>query len=102
MVHYFALASGINIKKRLVNIQDGEQRQKQYLQVNPNGKVPAIDDDGYMVNEVCRACSTARIWPSRLIVCMTVVELCHHSLSGKQVQFVPVSNRHRPRCANED
>ena len=62
IVHYFALASGINIKKLFINLQEGEQRQQSYLRVNPHGKVPAIDDEGYLVNEVyARVACVARV-----------------------------------------
>lgn len=34
-----------------VNLWKGEQRKPEYLEVNPLGKVPAIDDDGFRLAE---------------------------------------------------
>lgn len=34
-----------------VNLWKGEQRTPEYLQVNPMGQVPAIDDDGFLLAE---------------------------------------------------
>jgi len=34
-----------------INIREGENRTKEYLAVHPAGKVPAIDDDGFVLFE---------------------------------------------------
>ena len=35
----------------LVNLSEGEQRAPDFLEVNPKGKVPAINDDGFCLSE---------------------------------------------------
>jgi glutathione S-transferase len=48
---------GIDYKWQLVNLREGEQKQEWFLKINPVGKVPAIDDDGFHLfesNSICR------------------------------------------------
>ena len=48
---------GVKHKWQLVNLREGEQKQEWYLKINPVGKVPAIDDDGFHLfesNAICR------------------------------------------------
>jgi glutathione S-transferase len=42
---------GIPYTYHTVDLTNGEQYQPQYLALNPNGKVPVIDDDGFVVWE---------------------------------------------------
>jgi len=48
---------GVDHKWQLVNLREGEQKQEWFLKINPIGKVPAIDDDGFHLfesNSICR------------------------------------------------
>ena len=47
----------IEHKWQVVNLREGEQKQEWFLKVNPVGKVPAIDDDGFHLfesNAICK------------------------------------------------
>ena len=53
-----------------VNFAEGEQRKPEYLAINPKGRVPALDDGGFVVTEnpailryVARKYPTAALWP---------------------------------------
>ena len=55
-----------------VNLREGEQKQPGYLAINPFGKVPAIDDDGFYLFEsnaimkyLCRK-QGSELYPSEL------------------------------------
>ncbi|MBF0571188.1 MAG: glutathione S-transferase family protein [Candidatus Omnitrophica bacterium] len=48
---------GLNYKWHLVNLREGEQKQEWFLKINPVGKIPAMDDDGFYLfesNAICK------------------------------------------------
>jgi glutathione S-transferase len=47
-----AASVGIECELIAVDLFQGEQRLPAFLEVNPDGKVPAIDDDGFRMSEV--------------------------------------------------
>ncbi|MCL2448573.1 MAG: glutathione S-transferase family protein [Polyangiaceae bacterium] len=49
--HLTALLLGVDIELALVDLPKGEQRQPLHLQRNPNGRVPVLDDDGFLLWE---------------------------------------------------
>lgn len=46
-----AVALGVDLELVLVDLAKGEQRRPEYLRLNPNGRVPLLDDDGFLLNE---------------------------------------------------
>lgn len=42
---------GLEYEYVQINIREGEHRTEKYLAINPAGKVPAIDDDGFLLFE---------------------------------------------------
>ncbi len=42
---------GIPYTYQVINLMEGEQYKPEYLALNPNGKVPVIDDDGFVLWE---------------------------------------------------
>jgi glutathione S-transferase len=48
---------GLDYKWQVVNLREGEQKQEWFLKINPVGKIPAIDDDGFHLfesNAICK------------------------------------------------
>ncbi|MEE3278323.1 MAG: glutathione S-transferase N-terminal domain-containing protein [Pseudomonadota bacterium] len=41
----------LDYRLRTVNLSTGEQQEESYLSINPNGRIPAIVDDGFAVFE---------------------------------------------------
>lgn len=50
-VRMCAEAIGLDYEPIAVDLRRGEQRSDDYLEINPFGKVPAIDDDGFYLFE---------------------------------------------------
>ena len=47
---------GLPIEEKIVDLKNGEQRSPEFLAINPNGKVPVLDDDGFVLwesNAIC-------------------------------------------------
>ena len=39
-----------------IDLQKGEQQSPEYLKINPAGRVPAIDDDGFLLSQSDAIC----------------------------------------------
>jgi glutathione S-transferase len=50
-VRFAANAMGLIYEYKRVNLMAGEQKTPEFLKLNPTGRVPAIDDDGFKVFE---------------------------------------------------
>jgi len=50
-VRFAANAMGLNYEYKQVNLLAGEQKTPEFLKLNPIGRVPAIDDNGFKVFE---------------------------------------------------
>ncbi len=46
-----ALHLGADVEIVLVDLAKGAQRQPDFLRMNPNGRVPVLDDDGFLLTE---------------------------------------------------
>lgn len=56
-VRFVAHHLGIKYDYIVVNLRDGEQHRPEFCKINPVGKVPAIDDEGFYLSEsnaICR------------------------------------------------
>ena len=57
VVRMFAAEKGIDLTKQEVDIRGGENRQGDYLKVNPAGQCPALElDDGLVLTEITAIC----------------------------------------------
>lgn len=57
VVRMFAAEKGIDLTKQEVDIRGGENRQGDYLKVNPAGQCPALElDDGSILTEITAIC----------------------------------------------
>ncbi len=50
-VELVASAIGLKFEKIIVDLAGGQQREPSYQSINPVGKVPAMDDDGFLLSE---------------------------------------------------
>ena len=50
-VRLAANAMGLEYEYKKVNLREGEQKKEEFLKINPVGKIPAIDDDGFCLFE---------------------------------------------------
>jgi glutathione S-transferase len=46
-----AIHLGVPLERVLVDLRKGEHKRPEYLKLNPNGKVPVLDDDGFVLWE---------------------------------------------------
>lgn len=56
-VHVALEEIGATYEYKTVDLQAGAQKQAEYLKLNPNGRVPTVDDDGFVLWE-----SNAILW----------------------------------------
>lgn len=50
-VRFAANALGLKYEYVKVNLREGENKKEWFLKINPSGKIPAIDDDGFALFE---------------------------------------------------
>lgn len=50
-VTHFLKENKINFETVFVNLDKGEQKQPHFLKINPQGQVPALEDDGFTLSE---------------------------------------------------
>ncbi len=50
-VLFTAEAMGLDYEKSVMNLASGEQRSPEYLAINPKGKVPVMNDGGFILSE---------------------------------------------------
>lgn len=55
-VRFVANLAGLSYQYRRINLREGEQKQEWFLKVNPIGKVPAMEDDGFCLFESGAIC----------------------------------------------
>lgn len=70
-VRYCANALGFEFTYHHVDLQKGEQQHPDFLNINQLGKIPAIEDDGFMLSEsdaICRylANKAGKLYPDDL------------------------------------
>ena len=51
MIMQFAAEEGVELDYQLVDLMKGEERRPEYLAINPNGLVPVLEDDGFVLTE---------------------------------------------------
>lgn len=50
-IRFAANAMGLEYEYRRVNLRQGENKQERFLKMHPAGKIPVIDDDGFVLFE---------------------------------------------------
>ncbi len=68
-----AIHLGVPVERVLVDLRKGEHKRPEYLKLNPNGKVPTLDDDGFVLWEsrsimmyLCDKTPGQMLYPSEL------------------------------------
>jgi len=51
IIMMFAAEEGIELDYEIVDMKSGAHKAPQYLKINPNGLVPTLDDDGFVLTE---------------------------------------------------
>jgi len=51
MIMQFSAEEGVELDYQLVDLMKGEERRPEYLVINPNGLVPVLEDDGFVLTE---------------------------------------------------
>ncbi len=54
--HVLLEAAGAEFEPRLLKLHKGEQREPEFLAINPNGQVPVLVDDGQAINQIVAIC----------------------------------------------
>jgi len=87
---------GIEHKWQVLNLREGEHKQEWFLKINPIGKIPAIDDDGFLLfesNAICRyLCdkNNSPLYPkdvNKRAIIDQWIDFCSFHIGGN---FVPV------------
>jgi glutathione S-transferase len=52
-VRLLAAELGIDVERAILDFQKGDLRSADYRAMNPNGKIPTIEDDGLVLWESC-------------------------------------------------
>ncbi len=71
-VRFTANHLGLKYEYQRMNLRNGEQREEWFVKLNPVGKVPVIDDDGFILfesNTICKYLATknkSEIYPQDL------------------------------------
>ena len=69
-----AIQLNVRFERILVDIRKGENKRPEYLKLNPNGKVPTLEDDGFV------------LWESRAIMIYLAEKTPGHALYGESPQ----------------
>jgi len=87
---------GIEHQWRIVNLREGEQKQEWFLKINPAGKIPALDDNGFHLfesNAICRyLCDKADspLYPKDIKKRATIDQWIDYESFHIGANFVPV------------
>jgi glutathione S-transferase len=87
---------GIDYKWQFVNLREGEQKKEWFLKINPVGKVPAIDDDGFYLfesNAICKyLCDkhNSSLYPKDVKERATIEQWIDYVSAHIGANFVPV------------
>ena len=86
----------------LVKLAEGAQRQPDYLEINPKGRVPVIADNGFVVTEnpavlryIARKYPTAALWPDDMRDDARCTEWLGWCTSGVHVAYAHVRRAER-------
>jgi len=81
----------------LVSVAKGEQRQPDYLKINPKGRVPALADGDLVITEnpavlyyIAQKFPDAGLWPRSLAARARALEWCAFIASGVHVAFAHI------------